>query len=199
MHAGRAIQEIKKSLKKAGHSKENIDLAIKQVHQRKTILISEMVITLIIVIIATSFGVKELLKEPEYIPQEPKKAPIVTLLPDEELYIQAVLTGNRELCLEIQDEYVRQTCLDYFDNPTPTTTLLEEEEEFRNMLRGNETTCEDLKDDYLRQECLEASEKATSATSDEDIYRQAIITGDYELCEEIQDESIKESCHELVG
>lgn len=199
MHSGHSISEIKKTLKKAGHSEENIAKAIKQVHQRKTILLSGVIIAVLIVIIATSFGVRELLKEPEYIPKEPKKAQVVTLLPDEELYRTAVLTGNRNLCLEIQDEYVRQTCLDYFDNPTPSTTLLEEEEEFRDVLIGNETTCEDLEDDYLRQECLEASEKTTSATSDEDIYRQAISTGDYELCEEIQDESIKESCHDILG
>ncbi len=206
MHTGHSIQEIKKSLKKAGHSQENIDLAIKQVKIRKTVMISGLVVLVLILIVATSFGVKELLKEPEYIPPEETKveSKIVILNDDELLYRRAIEENDRNLCFLIEDLVVKAECLEFFDNPPEPVILDESELEYEQAIEENDvSSCENIVDEIVRAECFEFfdeernEEIAVHVQGDEELYRSAIEEWDITLCYEISDEIIEQECLEF--
>jgi len=134
---------------------------------------------------------------------------------NEDLLSEAVLSGNQNLCVDIEDSVLRSRC----ERLTAPPPVLSETEESDNnllsdaILSGDGSLCSQIVDSTKKSRCerltqpsktntevtVENSVEEQQSNPDSELLSQAVLTGDGSLCAQIIDVTLKDRCLRLTG
>lgn len=129
---------------------------------------------------------------------------------DKELYSQALLENDPDLCDQISSEDLRNSCTETLTPSDGGEDRLTEQEvsdrRYYNdaLLNGNITLCDRISDEDMRNSCIidltpEPGEDDPQERADLENFEQALLEFDSSYCDLIVDDDIRNSCHEIVG
>ncbi len=127
---------------------------------------------------------------------------------DRELYKQALLENDLNLCGRISFEDLRDSCTETLapsdEGETPASEQEASDRRYYNdaLLNGNIALCDQISEEELKESCiadLTPEEADPQEQADMENFEQALLESDSSYCDLIADQELRDSCHEIVG
>lgn len=199
LQAGHSPEAIIAALHRKGHKH-----AARQVHrvwrriQHKRVRISFFVVGALLLVLVLLLA---LLSN--------KESPVQEERTDQEIFQDALASGDASACTGIEDERLRSECLYLFNpeiehEPVDAQEIADRERFQQVLVTGNQTLCEEITTPSLVAECNHLFSNTSNKTvvkenRDMAQFLEAIQTGDATHCHQIKDQDLRNECLYIMG